>query len=266
MIACPMSDTILLTIADGVAEITLNRPDKLNSFTRGMHEEMRAAMRSVRANDTVRAVILTGAGKGFCAGQDLAESMANNKGHIDPTQTLQDNYNPLIQSIHECGLPFICAVNGVAAGAGMSLAMACDIVLAAKSAKFIQAFVKIGLVPDAGGTYFLPRLVGSQRAMALAMTGEPLSAEKAEQWGLVWKTVEDADLMAEARKMAKHFAQAPTVALGLIKRAIYSSGINDLAEQLSQEVELQRQAALTHDCEEGIKAFVEKRAPKFTGR
>jgi 2-(1,2-epoxy-1,2-dihydrophenyl)acetyl-CoA isomerase len=261
-----MSDTILLSIADGVAEITLNRPDKLNAFTQTMHGELREAMQSIRANSTVRAIILTGAGKGFCAGQDLAESMGNRTGSIDPTQTLQENYNPLIQSIHESGVPFICAVNGVAAGAGASLALACDLVLAAKSAKFIQSFAKIGLVPDAGGTYFLPRLIGVQRAMALAMLAEPLSAEKAEQWGMVWKVVDDTQLMNEARKLAKHLAQQPTVALGLIKRAIHSSAINDLSSQLAMEVELQRQAAHTFDCKEGIAAFNEKRPPKFEGR
>ena len=259
-------DSILLTIADGVAEITLNRPDKLNSFNQDMHEQLREALSSIRANHTVRAVILTGAGRGFCAGQDLAESMKNQGGQTDPSKTLQENYNPLVQTLHEMPLPVIAAVNGVAAGAGANVALACDIVLAAKSAKFLQAFAKIGLIPDAGGTYFLPRLVGEQRALGLAMLAEPISAEKAEQWGMIWKAVDDATLMTEARAMAKHLANQPTVALGLMKRAIYAAGINDLSSQLQMEVDLQLQAAKTHDAAEGIAAFVEKRPAKFEGR
>ena len=259
-------NSVLLSIADGVAEITLNRPDRLNSFTQDMHEGLRGALQSIRANHTVRAVVLTGAGRGFCAGQDLAESLKSDTGQVDPSKTLQENYNPFVQSLHEMPLPIIAAVNGVAAGAGTSIALACDIVLAAKSAKFIQAFAKIGLIPDAGGTYFLPQLVGAPRAMGMAMLAEPLSAEKAEQWGLIWKAVDDDRLMDEARALARRLAQQPTVALGLMKRAIYAASINDLSSQLQMEVDLQTQAARTYDAEEGIKAFLEKRPPKFEGR
>ena len=258
--------SILYSSANGVAEITLNRPDKLNSFTRAMHVELRDAIARARADKTVRAMLLTGAGRGFCAGQDLADV-------VDPATgkpgrvgiTLQDDYNPLIHTLQEIPLPVICAVNGVAAGAGANIALSCDIVLAARSASFIQAFVKIGLVPDAGGSFVLPRLIGLARAKALAMTGDKLTAEAAEQWGLIWRVVDDAALMIEARKLAQHLATQPTKALGLIKQAMHASLANDLAAQLALELDYQGQCANSHDYQEGVGAFLEKRKPTFTG-
>jgi 2-(1,2-epoxy-1,2-dihydrophenyl)acetyl-CoA isomerase len=260
------TSTIELHISDGVAEITLNRPDKLNSFTRAMHGELRGAIESARANSNVRAVLLTGAGRGFCAGQDLEEVLGPDGKPSSVSNTLAEDYNPLIQTLHELPLPVVCAVNGVAAGAGANLALACDIVLAARSSSFIQAFVKIGLVPDAGGSYFLPRMIGVARAKGLAMLGDKLSAEKAEAWGLIWRVVDDADLMRDARNLARHLATQPTVALGLIKRELHSSIGNDLSEQLNLEVLVQSQAARTTDYVEGVEAFLQKRKANFKGQ
>ena len=259
-------NSILLTMDGGVAEITLNRPDKLNSFTRAMHAELRAAFGAIRADKSVRAILLTGAGRGFCAGQDLADT-------IDPAtgkpggvgNTLAENYHPLIHSLQENPLPVVCAVNGVAAGAGASIAFACDIVLAARSAGFIQAFVKIGLVPDAGSSYALPRLIGMARAKALAMLGDKLDAETAERWGLIWRCVDDAALMDEARKLARHLATQPTKALGLIKQAMHASPGNGLAAQLALELDFQSRCAVSNDYREGVGAFLEKRKPAFRG-
>jgi 2-(1,2-epoxy-1,2-dihydrophenyl)acetyl-CoA isomerase len=263
-----MSDkSILLSIASGVAEITLNRPDKLNSFTRAMHVALRAALTQVRADVSVRAILLTGTGRGFCAGQDLADVIDPATGKPGAvSNTLQDDYHPLIHTLQEIGLPVICAVNGVAAGAGANIALACDIVLAARSAHFIQAFVKIGLVPDAGGSYMLPRLIGLARAKALAMLGDKLDAETAERWGLIWRCVDDAQLMPEARKLARHLATQPTKAIGLIKRAMHVSAGNDLAAQLAVEMDFQGQCAQSSDYQEGVGAFLEKRQAVFTGK
>ena len=259
--------TILLVVAGGVAEITLNRPEKLNSFTRAMHAELRAVLETIRRDASVRAILLTGAGRGFCAGQDLEDV-------IDPvtgkpgavSNTLVEDYNPLIHALHDGPLPVVCAVNGVAAGAGANIALACDIVLAARSASFIQAFSKIGLVPDAGGSYFLPRLVGTARAMALAMLAEKLPAETACQWGLIWQVFDDVDLVREARSVAQRIATLPTVALGLIKREIHASSGNALMDQLALEALLQKQAANSYDYGEGVAAFLAKRKPDFQGR
>lgn len=262
-----MPESILLSIADGVAEITLNRPDKLNSFTRAMHAELRAALDQAQGNAQVRALLITGGGRGFCAGQDLADLIDPATGKPGSVNsTIQDDFNPLIARLQAIPLPIVCAVNGVAAGAGANVALACDIVLAAKSASFIQAFSKIGLVPDSGGSYFLPRLVGTARSMALCMLADKLTADKAEQWGLIWKAVDDAALMTEARALAKHLATQPTVAMGLIKRMIHASGGNDLAQQLEMERVLQGEAAATHDYDEGVSAFLQKRAPAFKGK
>ena len=259
--------SILLSIASGVAEITFNRPDKLNSFTAAMHVELRAALDQATADRSVRTLLITGAGRGFCAGQDLADIIDPATGKPGSVNsTLADDYNPLVKRLQSLPIPVVCAVNGVAAGAGANLALACDIVLAAKSASFIQAFAKIGLVPDSGGSYFLPRLIGSARAMALCMLADKLPAEQAAQWGLIWKTVDDAELMSEARSLARHLASQPTAALGMIKQMVHASGGNTLAQQLDLELKLQIDATGTHDYAEGVGAFLEKRKPAFQGK
>ena len=265
-------DPILVSIEAGVQRITLNRPDKLNAFNPGVHQGLADAMTRAENDDGIRCLLITGAGRGFCAGQDLNErdlraSERDMKAAvIDLGGGLQTWYNPLVKRMRALPKPIVCAVNGVAAGAGANFAFACDIVLAARSASFIQAFVKIGLVPDCGGSYFLPRLAGTQRAMALAMTGERLAAEDAERWGLIWKCVDDAQLGAEAEKLCRELARGPTKSLGLIKKAIYSSPNNDLAAQLDLERDLQREIGRGEDYREGVAAFLEKRQPRFTGR
>lgn len=261
-----IDNSVLLTISGGVAEITLNRPDKLNSFTRAMHAGLRAAISAIRADTSVRAILLTGAGRGFCAGQDLADTLDPATGKpAGVGNTLEENYHPLIHTLQDLPLPVVCAVNGVAAGAGASVAFACDIVLAARSASFIQAFIKIGLVPDAGSTYALPRLVGMARAKALAMLGDKLDAETAQHWGLIWRCVDDAALMAEARKLAGHLATQPTRALGLIKQAMHASPGNTLAAQLALESDFQAHCTQSNDFREGVSAFLDKRNPVFSG-
>lgn len=259
-----MDDVLLVVQHDAWMEITLNRPDKLNSFNGALHTALRAAMTKAE-DESCRAVLLTGAGRGFCAGQDLSDR-AQEEGPPDLGKTLEASYNPLVRRLRALKKPVICAVNGVAAGAGANLALSCDIVLAARSAKFIQAFAKIGLVPDCGGTFFLPRLIGDARARALALLGEPISAEKAEDWGMIWKAVDDEALMTEARKLAAYLATQPTQALALCKQAFNESNANTMDEQLDLERDLQRQAGRTPDYKEGVKAFMEKRAPQFTGR
>jgi 2-(1,2-epoxy-1,2-dihydrophenyl)acetyl-CoA isomerase len=261
------SSSILLEAQDGYAVVTLNRPDRLNSFNPEMHERLRDALAEVKRRDDVRALLLTGAGRGFCAGQDLSDRVvAGGAEAIDLGYTISTYYNPLIRTLHELPKPVVCAVNGVAAGAGANIALACDIVLAARSASFIQAFCKIGLVPDSGGTYFLPRLVGAARAMGLALLGEKLGAEDAERWGLIWKCVDDAQLMGEARALAGALAAGPTKGLAEIKRAIHASPGNTLDAQLDLERDLQRELGRSLDYREGVAAFMEKRAPKFKGR
>ena len=258
-------DPILVSIEAGVQRITLNRPEKLNAFNPGVHQGLADAMARAEADAEVRCLLITGAGRGFCAGQDLSERDMK-AAVIDLGAGLETWYNPLVKRMRALPKPIVCAVNGVAAGAGANFALACDIVLAARSASFIQAFVKIGLVPDCGGSYFLPRLAGTQRAMALAMSGERLSAEDAERWGLIWKCVDDDQLGAEAEKLCRELARGPTKALGLIKKAIYSSANNDLAAQLDLERDLQREIGKGADYREGVAAFLEKRQPRFTGR
>jgi 2-(1,2-epoxy-1,2-dihydrophenyl)acetyl-CoA isomerase len=260
-------NAILLDIGEGVAMITLNRPDKLNAFTAEMHAELKQAMHIIQADRSVRVLLITGAGRGFCAGQDLSERMMDDdKERVEVGSSLEKNYNPLLRQLRALPYPVICAVNGVAAGAGCNLALACDIVIAAKSASFIQAFSRIGLIPDAGGTYTLPRLVGTARAMAAAMLAEKVGAEQAEQWGMIWKCVDDARLMSEAKALARQLAGQATRALGLTKRAIYASATNSFDQQLDLERDLQREAGKTEDFREGVTAFHDKRPAKFTGR
>ena len=259
--------TILCTIADGVATLTLNRPDKLNAFNEAMHGELAQAFDRIEADPQIRTVLLTGAGRGFCAGQDLGDRvMGEGDGLPDLGDTLERLYNPLIRRICRLERPVVCAVNGVAAGAGANLAFNCDIVLAARSAKFMEPFCRLGLVPDAGGTYILPRLVGAVRARGLALLGESLSAEQAEAWGLIWRVVDDERLMDEATALARHLATQPTRGLGLIKRALLASATNSLDAQLDLERDLQREAGRTEDYREGVSAFMEKRQPTFRGR
>jgi len=257
--------TIRVDRHDGWAEVTLNRPDRLNAFDAEMHRQLAAALAEIAEDPACRAVLVTGAGRGFCAGQDLGDPATGGEAP-DLGATVDAFYNPLIRRIRSLEKPVVCAVNGVAAGAGANIALACDIVLAGRSAKFIQAFAKIGLVPDSGGTHFLPRLVGEARARGLALLCEPLSAEKAESWGLIWKAIDDASLMDEARKLAAHLATQPTRGLALIKQALDASATNDLDTQLDLERDLQTAAGRTPDYAEGVAAFMEKRPPRFTGR
>ncbi|MCU0669548.1 MAG: 2-(1,2-epoxy-1,2-dihydrophenyl)acetyl-CoA isomerase PaaG [Myxococcota bacterium] len=262
-----MNETpILYDCADGVATVTLNRPDRLNSFTEEMHHALRAAIDRAEA-EKARALLLTGAGRGFCAGQDLANRLAAPGAEKpDLGRTIGEFYNPLIRRLRALHMPVICAVNGVAAGAGANVALSCDIVLAARSASFLQAFAKIGLVPDSGGTYWLPHLVGTARAMGLALLADKLSADDAERWGLIWKAVDDDKLMSEARAIAAQLASGPTMALVAIKRAIHAAEKNTLDEQLDHERDVQRALGASEDYAEGVRAFMEKRKAQFKGR
>jgi 2-(1,2-epoxy-1,2-dihydrophenyl)acetyl-CoA isomerase len=262
-----MSDTVLVERDGGVTIITLNRPDRLNSFTVDMHGALRGALDQVARDAVCRAILLTGAGRGFCAGQDLSDrAVAPGKERRDLGESLEDRYNPLVRQMRAMPKPIIVAVNGVAAGAGANLALHGDIVLAAKSAKFIQSFAKIGLMPDSGGTWTLTHLLGEARAKGLAMLAEPLTAEQAAQWGLIWKTVDDDQLMAEARALAKHLAAQPTLALATIKRAVHAAATGTLDQQLDLERDGQRALGFTDDYAEGVAAFMEKRQPLFTGQ
>jgi 2-(1,2-epoxy-1,2-dihydrophenyl)acetyl-CoA isomerase len=262
-----MSDTVLVERDGGVVVITLNRPDRLNSFTVEMHAALRNALNEAAAEQACRAVLLTGAGRGFCAGQDLSDrAVAPSAKHRDLGESLEERYNPLVRQMRNLPKPIIVAVNGVAAGAGANLALHGDIVLAAKSARFIQSFAKIGLMPDSGGTWTLTHLLGEARAKALAMLAEPLSAEQAAQWGLIWKAVDDDLLMTEAQALARHLAAQPTQALVTIKRAIHSAATATLDQQLDLEREGQRGLGLSDDYAEGVAAFMAKRPAVFTGR
>ena len=259
------SDTILASLAGGVLTLTLNRPDKLNSFNEDMHLALRAGFERAHVDDSIRAVLLTGAGRGFCAGQDLGDRDPS-FGAPDLGYTIATFYNPLLRLIRSLEKPVICAVNGVAAGAGANIAFACDIVLAARSARFIQAFAKIGLVPDSGGTWSLPRLIGEARAKALTLTAEPLGAETAADWGLIWRAVDDDKLMEEAAALAQRLADGPTKGLGMTKRAIQAAATNTLDQQLDLERDLQREAGHSADYAEGVAAFLAKRKPEFKGQ
>ena len=252
--------SILISLEAGVQTITLNRPDKLNAFIPEMHQELRRALEQALDDEAIRAVLLTGAGRAFCAGQDLSQrKLEPGAAPIDLSVSLGSHYNPLVRRLRELPKPVVCAVNGVAAGAGANIALACDIVLAARSASFDQAFAKLGLVPDAGGTWFLPRLVGSARAMGLALLAEPLPAQDAERWGLIWKAVDDAQLMSEALTLARKLAAGPTKGYGLIKRALHASQGNSLDAQLDLERDLQREAGFSEEYRKGVAAFLEKK-------
>jgi 2-(1,2-epoxy-1,2-dihydrophenyl)acetyl-CoA isomerase len=258
-------ETILSDISGGVARITLNRPDRLNSFTVQMHDELSRALQEV-VTSGARVLVLTGAGRGFCAGQDLSDRAVSPGGSgVDLGESLEKRYNPLIRRLANLEMPVICAVNGVAAGAGANIALACDIVIAAKSAKFIQSFANIGLIPDSGGTWTLPRLAGQSRALGLALTGEPLTAERAEAWGMIWKCVDDDKLAAETDTLAAKFAGAPTKGLAATKKLIRESGACTLDVQLGIERDTQSALGRTNDYKEGVAAFLEKRAAKFSG-
>jgi len=260
-------ETILFEVANGAARLTLNRPDRLNSFTVQMHGEVAEALTQVEQDESVRALLITGAGRGFCAGQDLADRAVAPGGEgVDLGESLENRYNPLIRRLVNLPKPVVCAVNGVAAGAGAHIAFAADIVLAAKSAKFIQSFANIGLVPDSGGTWILPRLVGQARAMGLALTGHPITAEQAESWGLIWRAVDDAKLMEEANALVEQFARGPTKGYAATKRAIRASWSASLDQQLDHERDNQRELGRSADYREGVAAFSEKRKPNFTGR
>jgi 2-(1,2-epoxy-1,2-dihydrophenyl)acetyl-CoA isomerase len=261
--------TIDFKVSDGIARLTLNRPDRLNSFTREMHEEVADALGRLEgagSPNRARVLVLTGAGRGFCAGQDLNDRAIEPGSDVDLGESVEKYYNPLVRRLVSLPMPVIARVNGVAAGAGANIALACDIVIAAKSAKFIQSFVNIGLIPDSGGTWILPRLVGQARALGLALGGEPLSAEKAADWGLIWKAVEDEDLDSEVETLATRFAAAPTKGLAAIKQMIRASWNHTLDEELDLQRDKMRELGKSADYQEGVAAFMEKRAPKFTGR
>jgi len=260
-------ESILLQSTGGIARVTLNRPDRLNSFTAKMHEELRDALAKVRADTSARALLLTGAGRGFCAGQDLSDrAVAPGDAPVDLGASIEANYRPLVLALQSFPMPVVCAVNGVAAGAGANIALACDLVVAAKSASFIQAFCKIGLIPDSGGTYFLPRLIGTARAMGLALLGDKLSAQQAADWGLIWKCVEDADFAPTVDALLVQLAQAPTRGLVATRRALHASSRATLEAQLDLERDLQRELGRSADYREGVAAFLAKRAPQFTGK
>jgi len=258
-----MSHETIEFSAGPVARITLNRPDRLNSFTAQMHKELRDALANL---GDARVVILTGAGRGFCAGQDLNDRAVAPGEAVDLGETVQTCWNPLIRTLTSLPQPVIARVNGVAAGAGANIALACDIVVAGRSAKFIQSFSAIGLIPDSGGTWVLSRLVGQARALGLALTGEPLLAEQAADWGLIWKCVHDDDLDAEVDAIANKLASLPPLGLAAIKEMIRSSWQYSLDEELERQAGAMRRLGFTEDYREGVAAFLEKRSPKFVGR
>lgn len=258
---------ILYSVDAGVALLSLNRPAALNSFNEAMHLEVREALKMTAENPDVRVLLLTAEGRGFCAGQDLSDrNVAPGAEMPDLGLSIEKFYNPMIRRLQQLPVPVICAVNGVAAGAGANIPLACDLVLAARSAKFIQAFCKIGLVPDSAGTWFLPRLVGLARAKQLALLGEPLSAEQALEWGMIYRVVDDEALRDEALQLARQLATQPTMGLGYIKRALNDSLSNGFDQQLTLERDLQRLAGRTDDYREGVAAFMAKRTPEFKGR
>lgn len=259
--------TILFEVSGGVARLTLNRPDRLNSFNVQMHKEVREALAQLTNSSEARVLVFTGAGRGFCAGQDLGDRAVAPGGQgVDLGDSIENYYKPLVLALRNLPMPVIGAVNGVAAGAGANIALACDLVIATKSASFVQAFSKLGLVPDSGGTWFLPRLLGNARAMGLALLGDKLPAEQAAQWGLIWRCVEDAEFKSTVDQLATQLAAAPTRGLARTKQAIYESWSHSLEQQLDQERDFQRELGRSQDYAEGVAAFTEKRTPKFTGR
>ena len=259
--------TITFETADGIARLTLNRPDRLNSFNTTMHSEIGDALAAVQRDASARVLVITGAGRGFCAGQDLGDRVvAPGAGPPDLGPSIENGYKPLILALRRMPLPIIAAVNGVAAGAGANIALACDLVIAARSATFIQAFSKIGLVPDSGGTWVLPRLVGHARAMGLALLGDKLPAEQAAQWGLIWRCVDDGQLAAEVDTLARQLAAAPTRGLARTKQAMLEGWSRTLEQQLDVERDYQQELGHSADYAEGVAAFMEKRTPRFTGR
>lgn len=260
------SKTVLTHVEEGVATVTLNRPERLNAFTAEMSTALISAMAAFSADDTVRVLVLNAAGRGFCAGQDLSdEGVAPGSGAVDLGRTLENYYIPLIETITSMPKPVICAVNGVAAGAGASLALACDLVVAARSAFFLQPFANISLLPDAGGTYFLPRALGTPLALGYAMTGERLPAERAAALGMIWKCVADEELATTTAQLAKQLARSAPLALKAIKAAMRSSETRSLGEALRYERDQQRMLGQTKDYAEGVRAFVEKRSARFVG-
>lgn len=257
---------ICFEVANSVACLTLNRPDSLNSFTAAMHAEVAEALELAASDSTIRAVVITGAGRGFCAGQDLNDRNVAPGERVDLGDSVEAYYNPLIRRITRMEKPVICAVNGVAAGAGANIALACDLVFAARSAKFVESFAMLGLIPDSGGTWHLPRLVGMARAKGMAMLMPKVSAEQAKEWGLIWEVVDDAALMDTVMDLARHLATQPTKGFAFTKQAFAASMTNTLDEQLELEKSLMRTAGFTDDYAEGVKAFLEKRPPQYQGK
>ncbi len=255
---------LLVSLNNGVCELKLNRPAVFNSFNQAMAFALQKALDDAELNDEVRAIVITGEGKAFCAGQDLAEAMDPEGPELQ--SIVKDHYNPIIERIRAIEKPIIAAVNGVAAGAGANIALACDITIAKKSASFIQAFSKIGLIPDSGGTFFLPRIIGSQKALALMMTGDKISAEQADAMNMIYKAVDDEAFESEVKSFAETIAALPTRGLGLTKKAVNATFTNNLTQQLALEEELQTEAGQTYDFREGVNAFLEKRKPVFKGK
>ncbi len=259
--------TIVFETSEGIARLTLNRPERLNSFNTVMHAEVQDALAALEHDASARVLILTGAGRGFCAGQDLGDRVVAPGGAPpDLGPSIERGYKPLILALRRLPLPVIAAVNGVAAGAGANIALACDLVIAARSATFVQAFSKIGLVPDSGGTWLLPRLVGHARAMGLALLAEKLPAEQAAEWGLIWRCVEDAELASAVDTLARQLAAAPTRGLARTKQAMLEGWSRTLEQQLDVERDHQQELGHSADYAEGVAAFMEKRPPRFTGR